>query len=53
MSVVEMAKPGIWMNLIAITIQLAFITTLGRIVYDLDRFPDWAASASNATAGIH
>lgn len=38
------------MNILAITIQLVFINTLGRVVFDLNEFPEWAAEeTSNST----
>lgn len=51
MSVIEMVKPGICMNLIAIAIQLAFINSLGRLVFDLSEFPDWARD-DNSTSPL-
>ncbi|KAI2811081.1 hypothetical protein BLOT_002252 [Blomia tropicalis] len=42
MNVMEMARPGLWMNLIAIAIQLVLINTFGIAVYDLNHFPGWA-----------
>lgn len=38
------------MNLLAIGIQLAFINTLGRLVFNLSEFPDWAQIEGNSTA---
>lgn len=46
------AKPGIWMNVIAVIIQLVCVSTFGRFVYTLNEFPDWAMP-SNATVASH
>lgn len=48
MSVIEMVKPGIFMNLVAILIQLAFINTLGRVLFNLNEFPEWATINSTS-----
>ena len=37
-----MIKPGILMNIIAITLQLISINTLGVWIFDLNNFPEWA-----------
>ncbi|KAH9396176.1 hypothetical protein TYRP_019928 [Tyrophagus putrescentiae] len=52
MSVLEMAKPGIWMNIIAVVIQLVCVSTFGRLVYTFNVFPDWA-KPSNATVASY
>ena len=41
-------KPGIFMNLVAILIQLAFINTLGRVLFNLNEFPEWATINSTS-----
>ncbi|KAH9422037.1 hypothetical protein DERP_002329 [Dermatophagoides pteronyssinus] len=41
-SIVDMIKPGILMNIIAITLQLISINTLGVWIFDLNNFPEWA-----------
>ena len=51
-----MVKPGICMNLVAIAIQLVFINTFGRLVFDLGTFPDWAVNEvlpNTTTTGVY
>lgn len=36
------------MNLVAILIQLAFINTLGRVLFNLNEFPEWATINSTS-----
>ncbi|OTF77245.1 hypothetical protein BLA29_008697, partial [Euroglyphus maynei] len=40
--IIDMIKPGIVMNIIAIIIQLISINTLGVWIFELNHFPDWA-----------
>jgi len=35
-------KPGFMMNIMCVGVELFLINTWGRLVFDLDTFPDWA-----------
>ncbi|XP_046916333.1 Na(+)/citrate cotransporter isoform X2 [Dermatophagoides farinae] len=48
MNISDMIKPGILMNVMAITIQLISINTLGVWIFDLKHFPEWAITPSPA-----
>ncbi|XP_018494261.1 solute carrier family 13 member 5 [Galendromus occidentalis] len=52
----DMLLPGAIAKLISICTMLVSLNTLGRLIYSLDTFPDWASesilsSAANATSG--
>ncbi|GIY76613.1 hypothetical protein CEXT_282891 [Caerostris extrusa] len=42
MKTMDMAKPGIVMNLVCCCVQLFMINTLGAAMFDLHQFPNWA-----------
>ncbi|GFT04206.1 hypothetical protein NPIL_600701 [Nephila pilipes] len=42
MNTVDMAKPGIVMNLVCCGVQLFMLNTLGVAMFDLNNFPSWA-----------
>ncbi|XP_054707639.1 Na(+)/citrate cotransporter-like isoform X2 [Uloborus diversus] len=42
MKTLDMAKPGLAMNLICCAVQLFMINTLGAAMFNLREFPDWA-----------
>lgn len=42
MSAVDMAKPGLVMNLVCCAVQLLMVNTLGIVMFDLNTFPKWA-----------
>ena len=52
LSVADMAKPGIILNLVGVTLTSFFVLTYGSFVFDisLSGQPDWARACANATA---
>ncbi|XP_023231014.1 solute carrier family 13 member 5-like [Centruroides sculpturatus] len=49
MKVTDMMKAGIAMNIICLVVQFTMINTLGKVMFNLDTFPAWAAAAVNNT----
>ncbi|XP_067120709.1 Na(+)/citrate cotransporter-like [Centruroides vittatus] len=49
MKVTDMMKAGIAMNIICLVVQFTMINTLGKVMFNLDTFPAWAAEAVNNT----
>jgi hypothetical protein len=35
-------KPGFFMNVICVVVINLMINTLGKVIWDLDTFPEWA-----------
>uniref|UniRef100_A0A2L2YCZ0 Solute carrier family 13 member 5 n=1 Tax=Parasteatoda tepidariorum TaxID=114398 RepID=A0A2L2YCZ0_PARTP len=44
MKTIQMAKPGIVMNIVCCAVQILMINTLGVALFDLNNFPSWANS---------
>ncbi|CAL1267387.1 unnamed protein product [Larinioides sclopetarius] len=42
MRTIDMAKPGLVMNLVCCAVQLFMVNTLGVAIFDLNTFPSWA-----------
>jgi len=51
LKVKDMAKAGVGMNLLAVTVLLICINTFGVPMFDLHNFPDWAGGASAGGGG--
>lgn len=49
MKVTDMMKPGIVMNIICLVVQFTMINTLGKAMFNLDTFPEWANIDLNKT----
>ncbi|KFM67628.1 Solute carrier family 13 member 5, partial [Stegodyphus mimosarum] len=47
MRTVDMAKPGLVMNLVCCAVQLFMLNTLGVAMFDLNQFPKWANASDN------
>ncbi|XP_054707711.1 Na(+)/citrate cotransporter-like isoform X2 [Uloborus diversus] len=57
MKTLDMAKPGLAMNLACCAVQLFMINTLGVAMFNLREFPNWANSSrisiESATSSVH
>ncbi|XP_041468316.1 solute carrier family 13 member 5-like isoform X2 [Lytechinus variegatus] len=49
-TVIDMVKTGCLLNFTCICILLLFMNTLGRLIFDIAHFPDWANNTMNAMA---
>ncbi|XP_042900402.1 Na(+)/citrate cotransporter-like [Parasteatoda tepidariorum] len=38
----DMAKPGIFMNVLCVAVQMLMINSLGSLMFDVHNFPEWA-----------
>jgi len=45
----DMAKAGLGMNILAVTVLVICVNTYGVAMFDLSTFPDWAASRASPT----
>lgn len=43
-------KPGLFMNLLCVAIEILMISTYGKVIFDFDHVPSWANSTQ--TGGI-
>lgn len=53
LKVKDMAKAGLGMNIIAVTVLLACVNSYGVAMFDLRNFPDWATSPANGGPGAN
>lgn len=53
MRTVEMAKPGLIMNIVCCGVQLFMINTLGVVMFDLNAFPEWAKPSESSTETLN
>ncbi|CAH3110521.1 unnamed protein product [Porites lobata] len=51
LKVKDMAKAGIVMNVLAVTVLIICVNTYGVPMFDLKTFPDWAGNAAKAGGG--
>nr|XP_015915140.3 solute carrier family 13 member 5 [Parasteatoda tepidariorum] len=42
MKIMDMVKPGIWMNIACLAVQMLMINSLGAVIFDVHNFPSWA-----------
>nr|XP_042900396.1 solute carrier family 13 member 5-like [Parasteatoda tepidariorum] len=42
MKIMDMVKPGIWMNIVCLAVQMLMINSLGAVIFDVHNFPSWA-----------
>jgi len=53
LKVKDMAKAGLGMNIIAVTVLLACVNSYGVVMFDLRNFPDWVTSPANGGPGAN
>ncbi|KAM7443605.1 Solute carrier 13 [Porites harrisoni] len=51
LKVKDMAKAGIVMNVLAVTVLIICVNTYGVPMFDLKTFPDWAGNAAKTGGG--
>ncbi|XP_015773286.1 PREDICTED: solute carrier family 13 member 5-like [Acropora digitifera] len=53
LKVKDMAKAGLGMNIIAVTVLLVCVNSYGVVMFDLRNFPDWVTSPANGGPGAN